>query len=396
MNDTETRLRDYLHAKADTVPNSAQGPGLELDATGTTTRRGWIPIALAAAGIAAVLTLAVPFLHGLTHKAPTDPAGAPTPPAPGRGPVSGAAPSIPYTVTVQDNPDNPLDTWWRTLYDHGKTVRNPGVHGNVLGRFGDNSWLIQTGYPNTVRLAVLDPAGKVRPFGPSVATGPIYSPDHKQLAVTELSHYGTPQVRGQVVVLDPGTGKKIASLDPPAAGVQAVAWTKDGIFFGNLVQRDTKLYLWQPGNGQARQLRGIQSPNFVQFIPATNKLLDFTAKGCPRIGVLRGDEFVAEHEYCDTPDASYGSVPSPNGRTLFNRDKKVAIDLYTGATTTLKLPGRVETAFSASVFEDPTNMILVTSVGESNQNMYRCSVATGECKVLRTAKANEMLGAVTP
>ena len=65
MNDTETRLRDYLNAKADTVPDSAQGPGLELDSTGTSTRRRWVPMAGAAAGIAAVLTLSVPFLHGL-------------------------------------------------------------------------------------------------------------------------------------------------------------------------------------------------------------------------------------------------------------------------------------------------------------------------------------------
>ena len=79
MNDTETRVRDYLHAKAGTVPDSAHGPGLELDTTGTSTRRGWVPIALAAAGIAAVLTLAVPFLHGLAKPDQPSVATHPTP-----------------------------------------------------------------------------------------------------------------------------------------------------------------------------------------------------------------------------------------------------------------------------------------------------------------------------
>ena len=49
MNDTETRLRDYLHAKATgTVPGDTHGPGPEF---GEPTRhRSWLPITAVAAG----------------------------------------------------------------------------------------------------------------------------------------------------------------------------------------------------------------------------------------------------------------------------------------------------------------------------------------------------------
>jgi dipeptidyl aminopeptidase/acylaminoacyl peptidase len=339
----------------------------------------------------------VPLLTGLTHKSGSSPAGSPTPAAPTKGPVSGAMPSIPYTVTLQNNPDNPLDTWWTTLYDHGKAIKNPGTHGNVLGRFGDGGWLIETGYPKSSQLAVLDSAGQVRPLGPpGLAARPVYSADHQQLAVTLTVGKGTPQFRSRIVVLEVATGKQLASLDPPAKGDGAVAWTEDGIFLADYSHLSDKATLWQPGKGRPRELVGIQNPIFLRAVPATGKLLDYTTKGCARIGVLRDDTFVAEHEYCGTPDPTLHSVPSPNGRTLFSSEKKVAIDLYTGATTALKLPGQIDTAFSATVFEDPTNLIVVSDVSSTVQNMYRCSVATGECKVLRTAKSNEALGAVTP
>ncbi|MEU4197947.1 hypothetical protein AB0E69_39050 [Kribbella sp. NPDC026611] len=395
MTDTETRLRDYLHAAANTIPDTTPAPALHLDTTTTSTRPRWLPMTLAAASIGAVLVLLVPFLTGLAHKGGANSAATPTPAAPTKGPVSGAAPRIPYTVTVQDNTDNPLDTWWRTLYDHGQTVKNPGTHGNVLGRFGDDSWLIETGYPKYSQLAVLDSAGKVRPLGPKGADGPKYSPDREQLAAEVWLRFGTPQAHNKIVVLDLGTGREVTALEPPVNGAGVITWAKEGIILGDFSHSTNKSFLWQPGKGQPQEVHGIQSPLFVQAVPATGKLLDYTPKGCPRIGVLRDNAFVAEHEYCGASDSSFHAAVSPDGRTLFSNQMKVALDLYTGATTALRLPGRVESVFSAAVFEDPTNLIAVAE-DKRVQRMYRCSVATGECKVLRTAGGLEMLGAVKP
>jgi len=158
MTDTETRLRDYLQAEASTIPGTTQGPGLEVDSTGSSTRRGWVPIALAAAGIAAVLTLAVPFLHGLVKHADQPSVSG----LPAMGPVSAGAPRIPYTTLVQNNPDNPLDTWWAAIHDGGTTVKNPGVKGNVVART-EGGWLVTTGYPDPdkAQVAVDIATGKV-------------------------------------------------------------------------------------------------------------------------------------------------------------------------------------------------------------------------------------------
>jgi hypothetical protein len=389
MNDTENRLRDYLHTQAtSTVPADAHGPGPELGESNG--RRSWLPITAVAAAIGFTLLLAVPALTNLADRSHPGPAATPTPAPPTKGPVSGAAPAIPYTVAVQDNPDNPLDTWWSTLYDHGKTVKNPGTHGNVLGRFGADRWLIETGYPKAIQLAVLDAAGKVRPIGPKVAGGPVYSPDHTQLALTESLQFGTPQVRNRIIVLDPATGKELAGVVAPVPTLTAVGWTKDGLLLSSFDPKTPKVYRWQPGKGQPEEVHGVQQPMALQAIPATGKLLDFTAKGCPRLGTLKGNEFVAEREYCDAADTNYQSVVSPDGRTLFEVNAKVAVDLYTGATTTLRMPGALW-GFPGAVFEDPTNLITVT-----DKAMYRCSVATGECKLLRVIKAKEILAVVTP
>ncbi|WP_427895654.1 hypothetical protein ACQHIV_17680 [Kribbella sp. GL6] len=389
MNDTENRLRDYLHTQATkTVPADAHGPGPEF---GEPTRhRAWLPITAVAAGIGILALIGIPALTNLADHSNPTPAGMPTPPAPTKGPVSGAAPSIPFTVTVRDKPGELLDKWWQVLYDHGKTVRNPGTHGNVLGRFGDQGWLIETGAPGNTRLALLDAAGKVRPFGPRHANMPVFSPDHTQLVVAESLQFGTPQVHNRIVVLDLATGQEVAGVVPPVKTVAPVAWTEDGVLLTSVDPANAKAYRWHPGDGQPEQLRGVQDTIFLQAIPATGKVLDFSAKGCPRIGRLQGDTFVPEREYCEAPEQRYQPVVSPDGRTLFNGLKMVAIDLYTGTATALKLPGQVSDYLSAA-FEDPANLIVGT-----DDAMYRCNVASGECKLLRKAKPDEILFAVTP
>lgn len=391
MNDTETRLRDYLHAKADTVPDSAQGPGLELDSTGTSTRRRWVPMAVAAAGIAAVLTLAVPFLHGLVkHDDQPSVSGLPA-----MGPVSAGAPKIPYTTLVQNNPDNPLDTWWAAVHDGGKTVKNPGVKGNVIART-EGGWLVNTGYPDPdkAQVAIVSTSGKIRPIGPLGADSPWVSPDGQQFAVA-VSKYG--RADNRVVVVDIRTGKEVSSLTVKIPNLELLGWNKDGIWLDEHSPDPVAVKLWQPGSKDVRTA-GTFSAGTLHVTRSNNTVTHITFKGdrsCVTAATLGAKGLEAKREYCFKAPvaAAYVSV-SPDGATMTISNIGVAVDIATGKVTKMRLPATAKW-FEDAIFEDPDNIIVVDESGPA-QKLFRCAVATGECKQVAVVKPDEIIQQVKP
>ncbi|TCC65528.1 hypothetical protein E0H73_00870 [Kribbella pittospori] len=385
MNDTETRLRDYLHAEASSVPGSAQGPGLELDSTGSSTRR-WAPMALAAAGIAAALLLAVPFFRGLSDHQPSVSG------LPATGAASTQAPSIPYAVTVQNNPGNPLDTWWAVLHDRGRTVQNPGVKGDVRARVG-GGWLVDTGYPDPkkAQAAVVSPAGKIRPIGPLGAISPMVSPDGRQIAVA-LSTYG--EKTGRVVVVNLEDGKEVSSITVRTPNLELVGWNKDGIWMNPHSPGARPVTVWQPGTKDARTVGNLDGELEVVRSSGTVVLLSSTGsqKACAKAATLGTPGLEVKREYCfeiATQRAPYVAL-SPDGATMA-LSTGIAVDIATGKATELKLPAKSVLA-DGGVFEDPANVILV----DESQRIFRCGVATGECKQLVSAKSNEIVALVQP
>jgi hypothetical protein len=389
MNDTETRLRDYLHAQAHTVEDSAHGPGPELDSTGTSTRRRWAPIALAAAGIAAVLTLAVPFLHGLAKPDQPTVGGLPA-----LGPVSTGAPRIPYTTLVENNPDNPLDTWWALIHDGGTTVKNPGVKGNVVART-DGGWLVTTGYPDPDKgqAAVVSPSGKVRPIGPLGADSPWVSPDGQQIAVA-LSKYG--RKTNRVVVVDIRTGNEVSSLDVNIPNLELHGWNKDGIWMHEHSPDPVAVKVWQPGSKDVRTVGTFTGELEVTRTNGTVAQISYKGgKTCVAAATLGATGLEVKRDYCFKTQvaAPYVSV-SPDGATMTISTLGVAVDIATGKATKLRLPAGSKW-FEHGIFEDPDNVIVVDEAGPA-QKLFRCAVATGECAQVAIAKPDEMIRQVQP
>ncbi|MFI5693429.1 hypothetical protein ACIA58_16400 [Kribbella sp. NPDC051586] len=390
MTDTETRLRDYLHTKADTVPDSAHGPGLELDSTGTSTRRRWVPMAVAAAGIAAVLTLAVPYLHGLSK--PDQPAVAGLPAA---GPVSTGAPRIPYAITdPNSNPDNPLDTWWYVLHDGAQTVKNPGLKGNVVART-EGGWLATTGYPDPDKsqIVVISPSGKVRPIGPLGADQPWVSPDGRQIAVA-VSKYG--RAENRVVVVDIRTGKEVSSLTVKIPNLDLMGWNKDGIWMHEHSPDAVPVKVWQPGSKDVRTVGSFSDR--LEMTRTTGTMAQITYKGgktCIVAATLGAKGLDVKREYCfkSLTAAPYVTV-SPDGSTMTINTIGVAVDIATGKATKLRLPAGTKW-FEDGVFEDQDNVIVVDEAGAA-QKLFRCSVATGECKQVAIVKPDATIRQVQP
>ncbi|WP_344841085.1 hypothetical protein [Kribbella ginsengisoli] len=390
MNDTETRLRDYLHTKAADVPDSAHGPGLELDATSTSTRRHWAPMALAAASIGAVLILAVPFLNSLGGNQPG------TAGSPASGPVSAEAPRLPYSITVANNPGNPLDTWWATIRDGKTTVRNPGVKGELVARLGEG-WLVTTGYPDPLKsqAAIVSKNGKLRPIGPLEADTPAISPDGKQLAIPVAPHGAKDS---QVVVVNVADGREVSRLRIPTPMLSSFGWNKAGIWlYANNADR-TPMYLWQPGTAEARKLPALGAE--IALASGSDTFGYSTAEGagyCAKAATLGSSGPEVKRQYCSDKPALHTVSLSPDGGTMVVGGPWVAVDVAGGKQTKLNLPaGLVGT--SPVAFENATDLLVLglvpgkTLAKPTAQTIYRCRVTTGECKALVTEKPGEVFG----
>ncbi|TCO35773.1 hypothetical protein EV652_101658 [Kribbella steppae] len=245
MNDTEARLRDYLHATAGTVPDSA--PGLDLE-TGTIAHRRRWPVVLAAAAIAVVLVLAASFLTRLAPDQP-EPAGQP-------GPVSGEPPQVPYTVS-----ENRV----LTLHDDGQQVRVTfPSDGYFRGRVGGGWLTLKMPANRILQAGILLPDGSFRPVGPHRGSSPVLSPDGSQVVLVARQ----PDQKGRVLVVDVRTGQEIASTPVQARVPLILGWNKAGIWMSHDETNKPELLVWQPGSGQPQP---VTAPAFdgARAIPGT-------------------------------------------------------------------------------------------------------------------------------
>jgi len=366
MNDTETRLRDYLQTAAAIVPDTAQGAGLET--TAPPRRRRW-PIVLAAASIGSVLVLASSFLAHLTSADP-QPVSEPGPP------VSRAAPLIPYTTNTGGV---------ATLHDGSRQVRfSFRSDGYFRGRVG-GGWLGLAMPANRVtQVGLLMPNGSFRPIGPARSESPHASPDRTQVVMVARRADRT----GRAVVVDVHSGREVASTPVQANVALLIGWNKDGIWMLNDEGKQPVLQVWQPKSGPPRQ---ITAPGFdgALAMPATASNVVWSThegdKRCLVAGELRGTTVEVLRKYCRQGGPQLYPVLSPDGRTMIQSIAKVAIDLATGKETKLQLPDEM-LDFPEAVFEDATHVIAINQRTDQGgvipQELYRCDVTTGACKRL--------------
>lgn len=292
--DTETRLRDYLHTKAQVVPDHATPP--EPVASVHRPRRTW-PVLAAAASMAAVLALAVPYLGGL---------GSDDPPVSAGGGLSSL--KVPYILT--EGPGS------RTLHDGTTTIPlGNGPARDVVARLA-TGWLVVTaktdaGKRVTLGHAVLTKDGRLRPVGPSNAMqNAILSPDRKQVAILGQIAGGSFKIE----VIDLATGNKTADLPLPSL-VALHAWSKHGIWYDDDTAANPQL--WQPGE----QPREVEIPGFTSITApgTTDRMLIRTQRdGCVKVMTMdESGELTTLRENCDStsdaglsPTARCSSSPS--------------------------------------------------------------------------------------
>ncbi|MEU8224274.1 hypothetical protein [Kribbella sp. NPDC048915] len=396
MTDTETRLHDYFQTQADTVPDTAEGPGLAVPGgTEPTRSRRW-PVLLAAAAVAGALALTATVLSGVTDREPSV-AGIPSASS---VPVPAGKPLIPYAVTVQNNPDNPLDTWWATIHDGDRTVKNPGVQGDVLARV-DGGWLVTTGYPDPAKsqAAVVSPSGQVRPLGPLGAGYPVVSPDGRQIAVP-LSKSGAPS--GEVVVVDVKSGDEVARVTVTTPNLELIGWNKDGVWMNPHSPDARPVTVWQPGpSNEVRTVGNLEGE--IVVARGTGTVVQLTNKGgrkyCANAATLGAKGLEIKREYCFDARTTEGNVVapyvalSPDGMTMV-LSTQVAVDVATGQVSSLTLPAKARLA-GGGVFENPANVVVIDDA-QAEQKMFRCAVASGECKQVVTSAPDEIIKAVQP
>ncbi|WP_433167418.1 hypothetical protein [Kribbella sp. CA-247076] len=367
MNDTETRLRDYLQATAATVPDTP--PGFDLETTSTSARRRW-PVLLAATTIAVVLVLAGSFL---TRLGPTEPDPADMP-APASGP-----PRVPYTETK-----NRVST----LYDGDQQVPVKfRTDGYFRGRVG-GGWLGLEMPPSRIlQVGVLRPNGTFWPVGPPRSESPVASPDGTQIAMVARDADG----KGRVLVVDARTRREVASTPVQAGLPPAIGWNKSGIWL-SLDAAGSRV--WQPGSGEPRP---IAVPGYLgagSITAATDTVVLATRDGqnrCLKAGAVRGTTFEIQREYCDQGPEQLYPVLSPDGRAMIHSVQKVAVDIATGKVTKLQLPERM-LDWPEAVFEDGTHVLALSErdgdMGALLRELYRCDVTTGKCTLVKKDASN--------
>jgi hypothetical protein len=382
MNDTETRLRDYLHSQAATVPDHAQGPGLHEPRH----RRHW-PVLATAAAIALVLVVTVTFLTRVSPDSPI-----PVPAGPPPGPVSHAAPEVPYTVATGAQ----TSALVFTLHDGGRSVRIPGGTSGFNGRV-DGGWL-GSAMPRggASQAGILKPDGAFRTLGPERSELPVPSPDRRQIAV--IHHLG--DTKGEIVVVDVKSGKEVSrSPELPIVPTQ-LGWNQSGIWYRvdepaePNKPTEYSLHVWRPKTDRVTHVAfpgydgGLAAPGASDVVGLT------TRRGnnrCLKAGVLRDGAFDEVREYCDVAPAATYPVLSPDGKTMVSSDVKLAIDIQSGKQTKLRLPaGRKVITWPQPVFENVSQLLLVTEPLGNNrkpvpQQVYRCDVRSGECAAILMA-----------
>lgn len=361
MNDTETRLRDYLQAKASTVADTAEGPGLDLDGPG---HRRW-PVILAAAAIAAVLVLTASFLTRQNGNQ-IAPSGPPVPPPTG-------APRVPYLTQSRTA---------TTLHDGPRRVAVKQRINFVNGRVAAG-WLTSISGPGPQPASILLPDGRFIPVGPAKGNFPTLSPDRSQIAVS-TAYVGE---KGRIVVIDIRTGKQVASTKDLGATPALLGWNQDGIWT-SLGGVTDKVMLWKPGQAQPRTVAipGTTGGAVVQAGTRTTLVTSVSGGAqCIKAGFVDGDKFKVLRESCHQGPGHPYPVLSPDGRVMVNSLKKEAVDIVTGKVTRLDVPDEM-LDWPEPVFEDATNLLVVSQRelehGQLARSLYRCNVAGGACVLI--------------
>ncbi|MGW7680067.1 hypothetical protein ACWGID_04960 [Kribbella sp. NPDC054772] len=358
MTDTETRLRDYLSAEAATVPDDAEGPGLDL----TRRRRHW-PVLAAAAAVVVIAVIAASLLTRSGDN--SAPARQPAPP------VSGAAPELPYM--------NPATS---TLYDGTQKVKLPKGFGNSYFQRVAGGWMgIRMAKIGAFETGILRPNGTFQQLGPERSDQNTLSPDRKQVA---MWHYLS-NTKGQVIVVDVQSGRQVAKLPAGSWHPDIVGWNQDGVW---MTTGKAELIVWKPSTGAKRTVAIPGFDGSASVPKGAGTIAVSTQAGgkrCLKAGVLREEGFKVLREYCDQGLEHLYPVLSPDGRTMVQGALGVAIDVNTGQVTKLQVPGRMWDVLPEPAFENGTQLLTLNEAKDGSQirnELYRCDVTSGSCKLL--------------
>ncbi|MEV6286548.1 hypothetical protein [Kribbella sp. NPDC051770] len=393
MNDTETRLRDYLQTKAATVPGNAEPPGLE-----TSAKRHLWPVLLTAAAIGAVLVLTVPFLTRLG-----DPTADPAKPAPGL--------TVPYYLTDPDKEQS-------TLHDGARTVAMPSnvsrLEGRVAGGWAASLAAERPGGGRMQQPGMLKQDGKVRSFGPKDSRYLTLSPDRRQLATAEPLGGG----KTRVATYDVASGRQLKSVTLPHLTTVIYGWNKDGVWLAEDYKVGSQPMVWQPSTGR---LTPLSIPGFdLRLVarPDSDRVLvqvrPQAERWCMQAARLVGGKLVVDREYCGQGGRMVYPTISADGGTLLLGEQRLAVDVATGRQTTLRAPVAIDD-LNGPVFEDSTHVLAVlrnssatptrapTPVGRNrllgelkDRSVYRCDVTNGSCERAMAVPDGQLLTLVQP
>ncbi|GAA2786960.1 hypothetical protein [Kribbella solani] len=386
MNDTETRLRDYLNAKAGTVPESAHGPGLAEP-----TRSRHLPVLLSAAAVVLVVGLAATLLNHVgsggaepAGKPPVNPYGPP-------GALTSDLPRVPYKVINKNS---------STLLDGAQAVRLPAGVDTVFSRRVEGGWLAdQSDEPGDYKSGVLLANGTFRQVGPELTDMPVLSPDRTQVA---MARYVKGANQGQILVVDLATGREIAHT-PLGSAPLVRGWNKDGVWFTS-GEHDSpptvgSIHVWQPGDGKPKtvDVPGYSGTLDVPTEPG-NVVITTGTMGheCMLAGSLDDGKFVQQRKFCSTSKGAVYPVLAPDGKTMLDTAANQAVNVSTGKTVQFQLPDPIQT-WPEPVFEDSANVLVKTerqpknNRGNGIEQLFRCDVTSGACKLVMKEASNVRL-----
>ncbi|WP_432948390.1 hypothetical protein ACQPXM_13570 [Kribbella sp. CA-253562] len=371
MTDTESRLRDYLQAKAGTIPDDAEAPGLE---TPRARSRAWIPLLAAAAVAVLIASMA---LVARLNDAPV----APVPQPPGL--------KVPYVLSMQGGE--------RTLHDGDQVVRLTEDVADVLGRVS-GGWLIS--YTRTSnRIGVLAADGTVRQIGPATDPGirlPVLSPDHTQVAGLEGS---------KLQVYDVASGRPLAGRTLPYEA-QLHGWNQAGLWASNAsnFMAVSQLSVWQPKTGQLTSVTLPKTASAVDVARQSSGILTSAQVGgrqnCLTSAQLSGGRLTTGRQYCE--QNGLNPVLSPDGASA--AVQVGVFDVRSGKLVPFQL-GQAPSIPSILTFEDAEHVLVVGSIREVGRpapttppsptepppallpedTVYRCAVASGACEKVFTS-----------
>jgi hypothetical protein len=344
--DTESRLRSYLQARAQSYPEASVPPGLPGDPG---SRRRW-PVLLAAAAVIAVLAATVSTVRLLDRGDPAT--------------TGGTGPTMPYVLVAEDS---------ATLHDGDTAVRlEERTSHFVLGRVADG-WVVRKmvkrdqpppagGLPVGVdQIGIVDRSGRFTPVGPQEVLDAVVSPDHTQVAI--VSRVAGNSAR--MAVFDLAAKKEVASV-PVHASVSTAAWNRHGIWIHQTaVTHPVDVYVWRPGQPQPQRVGGVTSDGLVVAAGTTDRIIVQGSRGtgwCLRVLEPRTTTpmtMTTVREHCASGRQPY-PVLSPDGRTMVLPDDRLAIEIDSGKQSSVDIPSGERSATGAYP-ETATSFLVVTA-----------------------------------